>query len=201
MGNKEVRDILLRRIVRQDEQYWTAAPSNVKFHFHGVRDGAGDVRLFGVTHLNRNYQVAEMDLTMALSAAGMVLDSMGRPTRLTSMPERRACLYAPNWIAPVLLTVGQDGERLQVTAYTGRSLLFGRIRCRIAMWIFERRLPEGITYAGRNRKADRIAAKEKAAKEKEAKKNAAGGQEAPKERKKRPVFQKKEKAASKRMKK
>ena len=39
-----------------------------------------------------------------------------------------------------------------MTAYTGRSLLIGRIRCRIALWILEKRLPESITCVGKGRK-------------------------------------------------
>ena len=99
MGNKEVRDILLGRILRKDEQFWTAAPSDAKFHFHGIRDGAGDVRLFGVTHLTRRYQTMEPDA--ALERAEQALYSMGTPMWLESMPEQKGCLYAPHWIAPV----------------------------------------------------------------------------------------------------
>ena len=155
MANKEVRDILLRRMVRYDEQFWTVAPSDASFHFHGVRDGAGDVRLFGVTHLTRNYQLAELELSAALSAAEMALHSMGLPIRLRSMPEAKSCLFTPNWIAPVLLAVAQDGAGLRMTAYSGRSLLFGRLRCYIAMRLLERRLPDGITWAGKEKKTDR----------------------------------------------
>jgi hypothetical protein len=155
MGNKEVRDILLRRIVRQNEQFWTVAPSDVKFHFHGVRDGAGDVRLFGVTHLTRSYQVTDMEPTEALSAAESALNSLGYPMRLASMPDAKGCLYTPNWIAPVLLIAEQSGDGLQMKAYTGRSLLFAKIRCRIALWILEQRLPEGITCSGKSKKLDK----------------------------------------------
>ena len=161
MGNKEVRDILLRRIVRQNEQFWTVAPSDVKFHFHGVRDGAGDVRLFGVTHLTRSYQVTDMEPTVVLSAAESALNSLGYPMRLASMPDAKGCLYTPNWIAPVLLTVEQGGDGLQMSAYTGRSLLFAKIRCRIALWILEQRLPEGITCSGKSKKLDKKDAKQK----------------------------------------
>lgn len=167
MGNKEVRDILLRRIVRQNEQFWTAAPPDVKFHFHGVRDGAGDVRLFGVTHLDRNYQVTDMEPAVALSATESALNSLGYPMRLASMPDAKGCLYTPNWIAPVLLIAEQSGDGLQMKAYTGRSLLFARIRCRIALWILEQRLPEGITCAGKSKKLDKKETKQKEAKPKE----------------------------------
>lgn len=167
MGNKEVRDILLRRIVRQNEQFWTAAPPDVKFHFHGVRDGAGDVRLFGVTHLTRNYQVTDIEPAIALSAVESALNSLGYPMRLASMPDAKGCLYTPNWIAPVLLIAEQSGDGLQMSAYTGRSLLFARIRCRIALWILEQRLPEGITCAGKSKKPDKKEVKQKEAKQKE----------------------------------
>ena len=176
MGNKEVRDILLRRIVRQDERFWTVAPSNAKFHFHGVRDGAGDVHLFGVTHLARNYRVMELEPPMAFAAAEKALNSMGYPMQLVTMPERKGCLYAPNWIAPVLLTIEQNGEELQVVAYTGRSLFASWFRCRVALWILEQRLPENIICVGRNKKADR----------KETEK-----QETPKKKKEKPASKKK----------
>jgi hypothetical protein len=210
MGNKEVRDILLRRIVRQNEQFWTVAPSDVKFHFHGVRDGAGDVRLFGVTHLTRSYQVTDMEPTVVLSAAESALNSLGYPMRLASMPDAKGCLYTPNWIAPVLLTVEQGGDGLQMSAYTGRSLLFAKIRCRIALWILEKRLPEGITCAGKNKKLEKKEAKQKEAKQKEPRKKETKPNELkPKEEKQEPAkragkriaIQEKKKTAPKRLKK
>ena len=159
MGNKEVRDILLGRIVRQDEKFWTVAPADVRLHFHGLRDGAGDVHLFGVTHLTRRYRTAEMERDDALDMAEKALYSMGTPLRFSTMQECKGCLYAPHWIAPVLLTVAWDADGLKTTAYTGRSLLFSRIRCRIAMWILEQRLPESVTRAGKSKKTDRGQAK------------------------------------------
>jgi hypothetical protein len=82
-------------------------------------------------------------------------------------PEKKACLYAPNWIAPVLLTFEQAGEQLQLTAYTGHSLLVGRIRCRIAQWILEQRLPEGVVRTAADKKPVRDEAKrEKVSREK-----------------------------------
>lgn len=155
MDKKEIRDILLGRIVRLDEELWGAAPAGARFHFHGVRDGAGDVRLFGVTRRSHRYRTAEMEKADAFAAAETALNSMGRPMQLKSAPEERACLYAPNWIAPVLLTLAQDGDGLVLTAYTGKSMLLGQFRCRIALWILERRLPEGITYTGKKQKSDR----------------------------------------------
>ena len=205
MGNKEVRDILLRRIVRQNEQFWTVAPSDVKFHFHGVRDGAGDVRLFGVTHLTRNYQATDMEPTVVLSAAESALNSLGYPMRLASMPDAKGCLYTPNWIAPVLLTVEQGGDGLQMSAYTGRSLLFAKIRCRIALWILEQRLPEGITCASKNKKLDKKEAKQKEPRQKEPKPNELKPkeekQELAKRAGKRVATQGKKKTAPKRLKK
>ena len=147
MGNKEVRDILLGRIVRLDERFWTVAPPDTRFHFNGLRDGAGDVRLFGVTHMKRRHQGTGMEAD-AILAAEEVLYSMGRPMQLASMSACKGCLYAPNWIAPVLLTIEEDACGLELTAYTGRSLLTGRIRCRIALWILEHRLSQSITDVG-----------------------------------------------------
>ena len=158
MVNKEIRDILLRRIVQQDDQFWMAAPPGTKFHFHGVRDGAGDVRLFGVTHLTRRYQT-EMEPDTAFAAAERALYSMGRPIRLASVPGAKACFYTPNWIAPVLLTVQQETGGLQMTAYTGRSLVAAGFRSRIALWILRGRLPEGV-LAGKGAKLSRAEAKQ-----------------------------------------
>lgn len=155
MGNKEIRDILLRRIVRLDEQFWVAAPSDMKFHFQGVRDGAGDVRLFGVTNLTRGYQLTESEPAAALDAAEKALYSMGRPIRLASVPGAKACFYTPNWIAPVVLTVEPVGNGLQMTAYTGRSLVAAHFRCHISLWLLKRRLPEGVLGDGKSRKAIR----------------------------------------------
>lgn len=153
MDKKEIRDILLGRIVQLDENLWGAAPANTKFHFLGLGDGAGDVRLFGVTNLNRCYLVGGMEPDSLFEAAETALYSMGRPMRLESMPEKIGCLYAPKWISPVLLTFEREEDKLQMTAYTGRSLLSGWIRCRIALWIFGLRLPEGIVPNGKPRKS------------------------------------------------
>lgn len=171
-GNKEVRDILMGRIVQLEENVWAAAPSNTKFHFHGIRDGAGDVRLFGVTHLSRRYQTAEMDPAIAFAASETALYSMGRPMQLSSIPKSKGGLYAPHWIAPVLITIEQENDKLQMTAYTGRSMLFSWFRCRIALWILERRLPEGITCIGKGAKPNRKEAKQQKAAEKKEKKAA-----------------------------
>ena len=187
MANKEIRDILLGRIVRLDEELWAVAPAGTRFHFHGIRDGAGDVRLFGVTHCSRCYRMGGMEPAVAFSAAETALYTMGRPMQLASMPEEKACLYAPNWIAPVLLTLTQDGNDLLLTAYTGRSMLIGHLRCRIALWIFERRLPVGATCIEKNRKAHIEPEKTKKT----------GQRVAPKSR----LPQKKKKAAPKRLKK
>lgn len=143
MDKKEARDILIGRIVRLDDVFWAAAPTDVKFRFYGVRDGAGDAFLFGVTHLTRCYQATETDSTSIDPKPALY--SMGRPMQSLSAPEEAVCLYTPGWIAPVLLTVGQSQGELQITAHTSQSLLMGRIRCWIALWILERRLPEGIT--------------------------------------------------------
>ncbi len=90
-------------------------------------------------------------------------------TKSVDIAQQR-CLYVPNWIAPVLLTAEQSGDGLQMKAYTGRSLLFGQIRCRIALWILEQRLPEGITCVGKNKTLDKKEVKQKEAKQKESRK-------------------------------
>lgn len=169
MGNKEVRDILVGRIIRKDEDFWTAAPADARFHFHGMRDGEGDVRLFGVAHMTRRYETPEVEPAIAFAVAETALYSMGKPMELASMPEKKCCLYAPKWIAPVLLTIERDDGGLLMTAYTGRSLLFSWFRCRIAFWIFGQRLPEGSASAGKSRKADGERAEKKAPKREEPK--------------------------------
>ena len=68
MDNKEIRDILLGRIVRLDDKLWAAAPAGTKVHFHGVRDGAGDVRLFGVIQRSHRYRTEEMEEAIAFAA-------------------------------------------------------------------------------------------------------------------------------------
>lgn len=161
MDKKEARDILIGRLIRLDENIWAAAPADVKFHFHGIRDGAGDVYLFGVTHLTRCYQTAGAEPAIVLAAAETALNSLGRPIRLRSAPEEKACLYAPNWIAPVLLCIRQCEDELQMTAYTGQSLLIGQLRCRIAFWILEQRMPEDLIRLGKNQKSRKIPAEKK----------------------------------------
>ena len=152
MANREIRDILLGRIVRLDEDHWAAAPAGTKLHFYGTREGAGDVRLYGVNHRSSCYRTEEMETAAAFEEVETVLYSMGRPMLLETLPERRACLYAPHWIAPVLLTLAQDEENLLLTAYTANSLVMGRFRSRIALWVLERRLPAGLICTGKNLK-------------------------------------------------
>ena len=195
MNNKEIRDILLGRIVRLEDGLWAAAPAGTQVPFYGARDGAVDVRLFGVTYRSDCCQTEGMEPSIAFAAAETALNSMGRPMRLRSMPERKACLYAPYWIAPVLLTIEQDGNRLWLTAYTGKSMLIGRFRCRIALWILERRLPEDIVCVGKNKeipvaKAGRKKAEKAVEKQQKLRRIA-----------QRSVPQKKKKAAPKRLKK
>lgn len=204
MSNREVRDILLRRIVQKDEQLWAAAPADAKFHFHGLRDGAGDVRFFGVTHRTRRYEVGEMDPVIAFTAAETALYSMGKPMYLESLPGSRGCLYVPNWIAPVLLTVEQEAGGLKVTAYTGRSLVAGPLRCRIAMWILGQRFPEGIVCTGKKSgvKVEKIPGQKKKAEKKavqEVPEREAPAQEPPRRAAKRVASPKKKKAAPKRL--
>ena len=133
MGNKEVRDILLQRIVRKDDQFWAAAPADVKFHFHGLRDGAGDVRFFGVIHRTSHYGVGEIEPAIAFASAETALYSMGKPLYLESIPGSRGCLYAPNWIAPVLLTVEQEGDGLTLCSVLAKMPSFQSSRSSSAM--------------------------------------------------------------------
>ena len=93
-----------------------------------------------------------METAAAFEEVETVLYSMGRPVLLETLPERKACLYAPHWIAPVLLTLAQDEENLLLTAYTANSLVMGRFRSRIALWVLERRLPAGLICTGKNLK-------------------------------------------------
>lgn len=156
MDKKEIRDILLGRVVRLDENLWAAAPADARIHFFGITDGAGDVRLFGVSHLTHCYQAAEMKTDMDLGEVKTALNSMGRPMRLVSAPEGTACLYAPGWIAPVLLTLERVENTFKLSAYTGRSLIAGKLRCHIALRMLEQRLPAGFIRteekkAGRNK--------------------------------------------------
>ena len=153
MDKKEIRDILLGRIVRLDENLWGVAPSDAKFHFHGVKDGAGDVRLFGVTHLARDYQAMGVEPGTAFEEVGAALKSMGRPMQLGSAPEGMACRYEPGWIAPVLLMLEREENTLRLSAHTGRSLLMGKVRCYVSLWLLERRLPAGVTRMERVKKA------------------------------------------------
>ena len=207
MDKKEARDILVGRLVRLDERYWAAAPSDVKFRFHGIRDGAGDVYLFGVTHLTRSYRLAEVGASLAFEATEEALYSMGRPIRPKSAAEEKACLYAPNWIAPVLLSIRPENDELQMTAYTGKSLLFGRLRCCLALWILEQRLPEGITRLGEHRSPQKNKT-EKKPKEPPAEKMPAAKKPAPRaaarvapKKQKTPPKRLKQKTAPKRLKK
>jgi hypothetical protein len=183
MNNKEIRDILLGRIVRLEDKLWAAAPAGTKVPFYGARDGAVDVRLFGVTYRSDCCQTEGMEPSIAFAAAETALNSMGRPVQLRSMPERKACLYTPYWIAPVLLTLEQDGNSMWLTAYTGRSMLIGQFRCRIALWILERRLPAEITCTGKNKKPDREYAEKKKTEEKNVSKRVSKRVSPPKKKK------------------
>lgn len=142
MDKQEIRDILLGRFVRLDEHLWSAVPPGTKVHFHGVRDGAGEVRLYGVANLTRRYEAAEPDA--AFEEAGAALNSMGRPMRTESASEEKACLYTPGWLAPVLMILEKEEDILQISAHTARSPIIGKLRCKIALWMLERRLPAGV---------------------------------------------------------
>ena len=168
MDKKEARNILIGQLVRLDEHLWAAAPSDAKFHFHGIRDGAGDVYLFGVTHLTRCYQAKEIEPAAAFAMAADALYSMGRPILPKAAPAEKATLYAPTWIAPVLLSIEQHEAGFQLTAHTGHSLLFGKLRCHIAMWILEQRLPAEITRQGEHLPPKKAAGEKKSPKSKPA---------------------------------
>ena len=77
------------------------------------------------------------------------------------------------------LTIEQDEDGLQMTAYTGRSLVFSWFRCRIALWLLERRLPAGSADTGKRRNPDGERAEKKAPK-REAPKRAEPKREEPK---------------------
>jgi hypothetical protein len=110
-----------------------------------------------------------MELEDALAQAEKALHSLGRPVQLESIPKSRACLYAPGWIAPVLICVEEAEDGFQMTAYTGRSLLVGWLRCRIVLWLLERRLPEGIICTQKVHKPDRKKEKQEKPVKREAK--------------------------------
>ena len=145
MDKNEIRDILMGRLVKLDEDLWVAPPADARLPFPGFRDGALNVRFKGVTRQSCRFRLRETEVDALFEEAGQALHSMGRTIRLASAPEAPACLYAPNWIAPVLLTLTREGDIMTLTAYTGRGFLIDRFRCRTAFRILEKRLPGGIS--------------------------------------------------------
>lgn len=138
MDKKEIRSILLGKLVRTEDRVWTVAPEGTRIPFQGMSDGSGDVRLFGITCRQRSYR-AEENLDELFSAARDSLEEIGKPLRLKSAPRAAACLYRSLLTAPVLLVLEEGKKTLTLSAYTGRAIMAG-FSCSTAARVLEQRM-------------------------------------------------------------
>ena len=126
---KEIRKLLLGRTVLDDDGKLVTPAAGVIHLSQGVQNGAGAVRILGISRRQRRYDtdLGTEDI-LAEAEAGMM--ELGRIVRLREQPGTAACLIRHLLIRPVVLVFRAEEEGCTLTAWTGRGLL---------AWIIQRR--------------------------------------------------------------
>ncbi len=133
---KEIRKLLLGKIVL-DENGRLAAPEPGVFHIsQGVQNGAGAVRFLGISCRERCYET-DLSREEIREEAERAMMDLGRVVFLREQPEQRACLVRHLLTRPVLLTFLAEETGCSLKAWTGRGLLAWLLQRR-AMLAFER---------------------------------------------------------------
>ena len=135
---KEIQKLLLGRAVQDtDGKLVTPEPGTI-FFTQGVQNGAGAVRLLGISGRKRRYAAEGSPEEILAEAVEKMLD-LGRAVRLREQPGTAACLLRYLLTRPVLLVFRAGGDGCELTAWTGRGLLARAFQYR-AIHAFERLL-------------------------------------------------------------
>ena len=139
---KEIRNLLLGKMVL-DEDGKLVTPAAGTFRVpQGVVDGAGSVRLFGITGKARRYETELREEDM-LEAAAEAMRDMGRALRLREQPDAVACLIRYVMTRPAVLVFRYMEGSPVLTVWTGRGITGWLSRLR-AFRSFEQLLSEDI---------------------------------------------------------
>ncbi len=142
---RELRSILLGNLVQYEDGVFGAG--NVISRF-GLGDGASQTLLFGITERCLPYGTTLRDHSKAVRHVGKLMQEIGMPLVLETVPDTAAVYIKSIFFRPVILmledkAVAEGKKELILHAYCGRSLLAGA-SIRRAVSRLDARLPKQI---------------------------------------------------------
>ena len=139
---KEIRNLLLGKMVLDEDGKLVTPPAGTFRVPQGVTDGAGSVRLFGITGKARRYETDLSEEAM-MEAAAEAMRDMGRALRLREQPDAAACLIRYVMTRPAVLVFRYMEGSPVLTVWTGRGITGWASRLRVFR-SFEQLLSEDI---------------------------------------------------------
>ena len=129
---------------------------------NGPADGAGKLRILGMTHVIKKYKSGKSN-TQALYDAGKAFGNIGRGIHFLSRDKVYGCQIRTYILYPVVLAFYENDEgELQLSAYTARSFT-----SRLAAWLAIRQFDKATrTFLTRSEKKAEKKDEKKAGKEK-----------------------------------
>ena len=168
----EIKRVLMGKAVLAEDGRLVAVPAGVWMPTPiGIGDGAGAVRVLGVSGRVRTYATKNgRERVMAIAKKSM--QNVGRGLALNEQPEAVACLIRYVLTRPAVLVFTYVDGVPTLTAWAGRGLT-GRLALRRAIRAFEVGLPDTMTAAeGKLKKEEKPPKEKKEKKEKKKKKGA-----------------------------
>lgn len=144
---KELRSILLGDLVRFEDGTYGAGSAMWRTRF-GFGDGALETLLFGITERWRLYDTSLRDHRKAVYHVGKLMEKVGKPLVLQTVPGTVAVYMKSVFFRPVILMfedapVEKGHRELVLHAYCGQSL-FAALSIRRAIARFNAVLPKQI---------------------------------------------------------
>lgn len=139
-SDKEIKRILLGRLVRNEQGVLIARPKGVYANVNGLVDGYFSVFLFGVMSRKRAYrwEGAKKQQTETITR---YVQQLGEELKLEEHPDAIACFTGRMVFTPTVVVVEIAKEQFEVTVYTGRTP-FGVLRCFLVHRRMERLLSD-----------------------------------------------------------
>ena len=163
---KEIRQALLGDLVPHDKRLAVSGKNIVMFR-NGLRDGFGSVLFFGVISRRRWYYINKKTRDNEGHAVA-AMQNMGRMLMLKEFSDGQAVYISYIFGIPNILTYRQEGDKVVVNAYAGKSF-FGLISVVRSLNAFENAMSDDLTRFSKETEK-KIKAEEKA-REKEEKRS------------------------------
>ena len=124
---RELRSILLGNLVQYEDGVYGAGNLMSRF---GLGDGAPETLMFGITERWMPYGTTLRNHTKAVAHVGKLMQKIGKPLVLQTIPDTAAVYVKSIFFRPVILMfedkeVAEGQKELILHGYCGRSLLSG----------------------------------------------------------------------------